>query len=605
MYIRKTHTGSAKSGKTYFSYRLVQSRRQDGKVRQITLLNLGRYFDVEQKYWSSLCSRIEEIISGQSSLFSTELPVIIEKEARRIANQLLARKAAASEESSNDNSTDLQTVDVDSLELIRPRTVGVEHVALWSMEQVDFSQMLADTGLTGPQREAVMALIVGRMAHPASELATYGWLQDSSALGELLDTDFEKMNLMQLYRASDLLMKRRDILEEQLFAKVQNIFGLSCTVTLYDLTNTYFEGELTSNSKAKRGHSKEKRTDCPLLTLGLVLDGSGFVRSSQVFPGNVGEASTLKQMLDKLRAPEGALVVMDRGIASAENITWLRNEGYRYIVVSRERRRQFNNDDAVSITTANSDTVMAEKVISEDGREVRLYCYSTQRARKEEGITNRFAKRFEESLQKMADGLDRPHTTKRVEKIRERIGRLRAKSHGVSRHYHIEVDTDQTGEKAVAIRWERKPVENSMLTHPGVYCLRSNELEWDEEQLWRTYIMLTDLESVFRSLKSELGLRPVYHWKEGRCDGHLFITVLAYQFVQIIRRTLIGKEIKDSWRTLRTILGGQVRVTASFKRADGRMLHVRKATQPEPEQKAIYNALGLSMMPGGIKKVLV
>lgn len=552
-----------------------------------------------------MCSRIEDIISGQSSLFEQELLDIIEKEAQRVAAHLLARNSSLTDKSVNDGAADLQTVDVNSLELVRPRTVGVEHAALWAMEQVGFSQILADSGLNGPQRAAAIGLLVGRMAKPGSELATYGWLQNRSALGELLNVDFEKMNLMQLYRASDLLIKRRSSLEERLFNKVQNIFGLSCTVTLYDLTNTYFEGELAGNPKAKRGHSKEKRTDCPLLTLGLVLDSSGFVRCSQVFPGNVGEAGTLEEILKTLKAPAGALVVMDRGIASKENITWLRNEGYRYLVVSRERRRQFNGDEAVSITTANSDTVMTQKVVCEDGQEVRLYCYSEQRAKKEEGITLRFAKRFEEGLQKMADGLNRPRTTKKIDKVWERIGRLREKSRGVSQQYHIEVDSDDTSQKAVAIRWKRTPIEGSRTTHPGVYCLRSNELEWDEERMWQTYIMLTDLEAVFRSLKSELGLRPVYHWKEERCDGHLFITVLAYQFVQIIRRTLSGQGIKDSWLTLRTILEGQSRITASFKCADGSMLHVRKATQPEPAQKTIYKALRLDMAPGGIKKVAV
>ncbi|WP_201212418.1 hypothetical protein [Rhodocyclus purpureus] len=152
------------------------------------------------------------------------------------------------------------------------------------------------------------------------------------------------------------------------------------------------------------------------------------------------------------------------------------------------------------------------------------------------------------------------------------------------------------------ITWEKKPVAGSMLTDPGVYCLRSNETTWDEERLWRTYMMLTDLEAVFRSLKSELGLRPVYHSKEARSDGHLFITVLAYQCVQLIRRRLKEKGIHLGWRNLRDILSVQQRVTARFTQRDGRTLHVRKATQPEPNLRAIYDALGLDHLPGGTKK---
>ena len=132
-----------------------------------------------------------------------------------------------------------------------------------------------------------------------------------------------------------------------------------------------------------------------------------------------------------------------------------------------------------------------------------------------------------------------------------------------------------------------------MATDPGVYCLRSNELGWDEEKLWRTYTMLTDLESVFRSLKSELGLRPVFHSKELRCDGHLFITVLAYQCVQTVRRRLKDAGINDAWASLRSTLSVQRRVTASLRRRDGRTVRVRKSTVAEPALMTIYRALGL------------
>ena len=154
-----------------------------------------------------------------------------------------------------------------------------------------------------------------------------------------------------------------------------------------------------------------------------------------------------------------------------------------------------------------------------------------------------------------------------------------------------------------------------MLTHPGVYCLRSNQTDWDEETLWRTYITLTDLEAVFRSLKSELGLRPIYHHKALRTEGHLFITklatagavfyVLAYQLVQVIRRRLRQHGQSESWTLLRRILNGQQRITATFRRADDCALHVRKATVAETAQREIYQALGISESPGGIQKAVI
>ena len=219
----------------------------------------------------------------------------------------------------------------------------------------------------------------------------------------------------------------------------------------------------------------------------------------------------------------------------------------------------------------------------------------------------RFCDVFEAGLQKIADGLnsDKPRSEKRLEKLQQRIGRLKQKSRGVSQHYQITLSADESGKKASALSWEQALVAGTMATNPGVYCLRTNELGWDEEQLWQTYATLTDIESVFRSLKSELGLRPVFHHKEGRCDGHLFITVLAYQCVQVIRKKLKEAGINHSWATLRKILQAQQRVTVSMRRSDKRVVHVRKSTKAEPQMLQIYQALGIEASAGGVKKLVV
>ena len=606
MYIRRTQTRNGATGESYHTHRLVRSARVGGKVRQVTLLNLGRHFAVPQGDWPTLCARLEELLSGQGVLLAGAGSRLVEREAQRLAAQLLARQPVPSAEAATAAApVEVQSIEVDSLILSRPRTVGVEAVGLWAMAQVDFVGLLQDLGLTGRQRAALVGAILGRMAAPGLERATHRWLCERSALGELLEVDFEALHLMAFYRASDALVRHREAIEQTVFARVSELFGLGWTVTLYDLTNTYFEGEAAANPKAHRGHSKEKRSDCPLVTLGLILDGSGFVRRSQVFDGNAVEGETLEGMLQGLGAPRGALVVMDRGIATEDNLVWLRQQGYRYLVVSRERQRQFDATAATELETAGGDRVAVQRVEDAEAQEVRLYCYSERRAGKEEGIARRFAERFEAGLKKLADGLTRPRTTKTIGKLWERIGRLKEQSHGVGQHYRIEIVPDPSGEKAQAIRWEHQPVAGTLLTHPGVYCLRTNEMTWEAEQLWRTYVMLTDLEAVFRSFKSELGLRPVYHHTEERTDGHLFITVLAYQFVQLIRRRLRAHGINDRWATLRETLAGQCRVTATFRRPDGRALHVRKATRAEPAQLAIIQALGSDPSPGGVQKMVV
>ena len=194
---------------------------------------------------------------------------------------------------------------------------------------------------------------------------------------------------------------------------------------------------------------------------------------------------------------------------------------------------------------------------------------------------------------------------KRLDKVHERVGRLKARHGRVARHYDVEVVADESRTRAVAVNWTRRPAEGSMATHPGVYCLRTNVAGWDDATLWRTYTTLTDLEAVFRSMKSEFGLRPIHHRKPVRAEGHLFITVVAYQAVQVIRRRLAAAGERASWTTLRGILAGQQRVTATFRRADGRTLHVRTATVAEPAQKAIHDALGIDPNPGGTRRTVV
>ena len=235
-----------------------------------------------------------------------------------------------------------QEVDLDSLELVDPRSVGVEHAALSAMRQCGLADKLGELGLNRAQIAAALGNIVGRMAQPGSELATHAWLKDTSGLGELIDFDFQAMDLNRLYRASDALYKHRDALQEHLFGQACSMFGLGATITLYDLTNTYFEGVAAGVSKAKRGHSKECRSDCPLVTLAMALDASGFVRRVQFFAGNASEPATLKDMLTGLHAAPGATVVMDAGIATEAQLTWLRAQGYHCVVVSRLRERQFD-----------------------------------------------------------------------------------------------------------------------------------------------------------------------------------------------------------------------------------------------------------------------
>ena len=618
MYIRRTTIKSRKNGAPYYTYRLVESIRTEKGVSQRTLLNLGRNFSFPRESWANLSCRIDEIISGQMNLF--ELSTDLENAAQRYAALIIqARNRAVTSQNDKVNGHDYQDVDIDSLELMRPRSIGVEHVAYNALKQLRLPEGLKDIGFNSHQISAAVGTIVGRMIEPGSELATHYWLQNHTGLGELIGYDYEGMSLTRMYEISDQIYKHKESLEKHLYARQRNLFQFAETITLYDLTNTYFEGGCKSNKLAAHGRSKEKRTDCPLVTLGLVLDGSGFPKSSEVFAGNVSEPDTLQKMIKGLQAPlqttgkkqpylfenEKPVVILDAGIATNENVEWLKKEQYGYLVVSRKRHLEFADDMAVEVKKEQDYTVKVFKKKNEETGETELYCHSTKKEDKERAIQDRFSTRFEAALKKLDSGLYKKGCVKKYDKVVEKLGRLKEKYSKAAKNYKVTIKKDKKTDNAAKINWKMKLSPNSTDSYPGVYCLRTNLDTWDESTLWRTYTMLTDLEAVFRSLKSELGLRPVFHHKTNRVSCHLFISLLAYHLVHTIRYQLKSHGIHLSWSGIRKHLRGQDRITVSMKCQNGDMIHVRKSTRPEPRQQVIYDALNLAHYPGRTVKSVI
>lgn len=607
MFIREAKTATARDGSSYSTFRLVESYRDGSAVRQRTLLNLGRRFKIGKSSWKLLCQRIGELLSAQEPLHRGCADPDLEAEARRIATVLLQRQGEALPDASGE--PDYHRVDIDSAEDREVRTVGVEHAALQALERLGLGELLDRLGFNRRQRCCAIANIVGRMTLPGSERRTNAWLRHTSALGEMLGIDFGALSEMALYRASDQLLRHRDQIEGHLFEQAMSLFSLTPTVAFYDLTNTYFEGQAAGNAMARRGRSKEKRSDCPLLTLALVVDASGFVMKSRVFAGNVVERTTLEQMLGQLGFGRDAVVVMDRGVADECNLAWLREQGYRYVVVSRRQRREFDCDP--DQLESNDKVAYYKRLVEQsedDGtpyREAHLWCRSAARADKESGILERFRKRFEEGLAGINTALDKPRAQNKPDVIERRIGRLQKASSRIARHFRIEVETNQAGSRVTRLKWHYQPVDGTLATHPGVYCLRSNIVDWQADLMWRTYMTLTEAEAVFRSLKSELGLRPIYHHKSERAEGHLFISVIAYQAICVLRTSMKDNGLHDSWTTLRHLLGTIVRTTTSFACEDRRTLHLRKTAAPDEMRKTLYEAMGISPPPRNLHKTLV
>jgi transposase len=608
MFIRRIPHKNKKTRKEYHTYKLVDSVRTERGPRQREILNLGVDFDLPKEQWKDLANCIEAHITGQKSLI--DYPKEVRILARRYAKKIIRKQACVVAE--EDLAPDYATVDVNSVENEEARTVGAEYVVYETIKELKIDQKLSELGLNRPQLAATLGVIAGRMIVPGSERATHHWLQNITALDELMGVDFSILSLDRIYKVSDRLLKYKNALEEHLRRTEGQLFSLDEKIILYDLTNTFFEGSGKYNPKARYARSKEKRSDCPLVTLGLVLDMHGFPKKSRIFEGNVSEPKTMETMIQGLSGAEHSedsfvkpTIVMDAGISTEKNIQWLKDKHYPYIVVSRKKKKEIPPD--VDMITVKADdktnTVFVQAGLAENREtdELELYCHSIDKEKKEESIKTKFQQRFETELLKARDALHLRNGTKHYDKVIERMGRLKEKFKLVSHTYKVIVEKDTETDKAKNITWSLKKTEKTS----GVYCLRTTRKDLNEQQMWDIYTMLTEIEDAFRCMKSELGLRPIYHQKEARCDGHIFITLLAYHVLQTIRFKLRQKRIRFCWTTIRNQLSTQVRVTTSMKRKDGKTIHIRKSSKAEPSHQAIYDALDLPYQPGRIAKTIL
>jgi len=292
MYIIRTLSKSqSDTRKRYYTYRLMESIRIGKKVKKRTLLNLGSDFAVAQDRWPQLASRIEDILHRRESLFALDddLESLAQQYALRILSRDLRSESKESDRSQSSNNSEEREryigIDPSTLQNSDPKSVGIEHLAYETLRSLAFEEKLQSLGLKARERHSALGTIIAKMAQPASDAKTYRWLCSTSAANELLGCDFNTFSSNNIYRIADRLLEHKDELETHLYRKQKALFAYEETITLYDLTNTYFEGQAQGNPKAKRGRSKEKRSDAPLVTLALVLDGSGFVKRSEFFEG--------------------------------------------------------------------------------------------------------------------------------------------------------------------------------------------------------------------------------------------------------------------------------------------------------------------------------
>jgi transposase len=707
MFIRKTTTQKyLPNGKAYTTYRLVQQYRNvSGISKQETLLNLGSEFAISEGDWRQLCDRIEQL-QGSAVLFELELSIELEQEAQRIAKILSTRNSEKSVArivpvAPEFTDKDYQTVDVNSAIDSEVRCIGNEHLVYETVRKLGLPEILEAAGFNKKQLYIALASIIGRLIVPGSELSTHRYLTQDSALDEIMGTEFSNLDLKQLYFASDRLLANKTAIESSLYLREKELFALDEVITLFDITNTYFEGH-PQHSGANKGRSKEKRSDCALISLGLLLDSSGFPKKSKILPGNISDPSTLKGMLADLDSSSGTTIIMDAGIATKENLEYLKAEGYKYIVVRRDGNLVMPENDTTIVKDTKNNTVTVSLVTS-TANEVELYCHSTAKEAKAKEFTTKMTKRFEEELAKLtqnlvacdlyddfseyngqscaiilADGqvltnkplelitcvvmvntvtdvaanimhqfildseltgllqadadalklcgqylkqirwhsklqgrlrtlfgnriqITKKNVTREYAKVAIRIGKLKQQYKSVSYTYDIAIIPDSKKHYARTITYQNDEALQKN-KQAGIYCLSSNRSELTAEQLWNTYTMLTEIESAFRSLKSELGMRPVYHQLEHRIDGHIFISIIAYHILHTIRYQLKLHGINNSWDGLRKIMAIQLRTSTTMDLKIGGTVSLRKTSRATPEQAEIYRKLGINANPCGLVK---
>lgn len=605
MYIKKTLKKDPKTGKPYKSYHLVESVRTSKGPRQRTLLYMGcQIEEVPEQEHKILADRIADIIAGQACLLPCS--ETIEKLAQMYASQLIHRLSEEQPSKEQSSEPDYLTVDVNSIEQSEPRSVGAEHLLLRMADQLELSKTLRKLGFSESDSSVAMGSIIARAVNPDSERSTYSWLCNRSGLGELLDFDFKKSSLDKLYQISDKLLTHKTTLEEHLETVEQGVHGFQSRIVLYDLTNTYMEGQARSNPKARHGVSKEKRADCPLVTLGLVINEHGFLHRSSFLPGNASEPKSLQTMIESLDSHDSLLkpiIILDAGISSVENLQWLREHGYKYIVSARQEAPSTELEGKPVPVGDLSNSVKAALIKSDSADEKWLYCESEAKAAVAKQMKLSFRTRFEEELEKLSEGLTKPKARKKYPKVLERLGRLKEKHKRISGCYEIDVSISEDGKTATKVEW--RVVEEKMSEKlTGKYFLRTNLLDEGPKELWQIYNTLRGVEDAFRFMKSSLGLRPVYHQKEHRVDGHLWITILAYHLIQNCLYQLRQQGITYEWKTILKILQGRIRVSTQAKTESGKTLHHRSSTKAEGEQLKLYRALGLSPQILRAKKIV-
>ena len=566
----KTHR-IFKDGKHHVYYSLCESLRVSRKrVLQRRVLHLGELNTTQLERWQRTIE-------------------VIEEDGRRHQMRLFADRHRESDAAVAPE--DVAEVLLSSLVVRRPRQFGACWVGCKLWEELGlgefWEQALGDEAGAVAWDKVVELLVVNRLIEPRSELFIHEKWFPQTAMSALLDSDERVAEKDRLYRALDRMVEHKEALEEHLADRWKDLFGASFDVLLYDLTSTYFEGEAEEVDKAQRGYSRDHRPDCKQLIIALVVSPEGFPLSYEVFAGNRADVTTLEEMLEAVERKHGRarrVWVFDRGIVSEENLQRLRRRGASYLVGTpraqlKSYERRLLEGDWQSVSGE-----VEVQLIAQDNKETYVLARSRARAQKESAMRSRVVRGLMRDLIRLRRLL-RHGRLKDPEKVLLQLGRLKERHQQAWRYIKISIE-----HLRLHWRWDREGLRLAA-SRDGAYLLRTNLEGSDPAELWSQYIQLTEVEAVFRALKSDLAIRPIWHFTPKRVEAHVMVAFLGYCLWVCLKNKLKASAPSlTPWQLLDQFARIQM-VEVWFKLRAGGCICLERITQPEAAQAALIHQL--------------
>ena len=508
-------------------------------------------------------------------------------------------------------------LDSDTLEHKEARDIGAEWLCLQALRQVGFDRFLRSLGWSGDMVKLAMAHLIVRTVYTPSELRSMRIMRRNSAVCYLMDLALKDVKHRKVYSVADWFYKEKQRIEKYLCHVTDDLFRPTNRIMLFDLTNFYFEGRKEGSLKAQFGCSKEKRRDCKLLVLALCINTDGFIRYSSILEGNTADPKSLPDMVDNLiaenpanaPADQRALVVMDAGISTKENLCLIKAKGYNYLCVTRKAFTNYTvkpGAKAVTVYDCKERPIELREVQVDGDSDYLLKVKSPSKALKEESMNRAFRKRFEAGMATIAASLTKKGGTKKYEAVVKRIGKLEGRYPSIARYYSISVEKDDEG-KVASVTWTVEVPDEEVF---GTYFMRTNVDRLDEKTAWDYYNLIREIECSNRQLKTDLNLRPIYHQKDDRSDAHLFLGLLAYWVVNIIRHQLKKENEKKKadpdpkaeyptpyWSEIVDIMKTQKLVQSEAVNTLGEKVEMMICSTPTEEAAEIYSMLNYKPIP--------